>query len=74
MGTANELIDQTIRVTVVTSVESLDLGELIGYQAAPAITGLGPGSSVGFDIQSVDPAGQEGETYRVDVVVPEVPC
>lgn len=73
-GHAGMLTNQRIRVTATIGGAPLYLGEFSTFQRVPPIPGQAPSSSVGFDIQSVDLSGQAGETYRVDVVMPDAPC
>jgi hypothetical protein len=64
----------SVRVSATIAGVPRYLGEIPRFTHAPAITGVGPGATTGFDVQSVDDAGQGGASYHLDIVTPTVPC
>ena len=73
-GRAPVLMQGRIRITVTIAGESRFLGEIPSFHSIDPVVGVAPSQGVRFDIQSVDPSGQAGESYPIDVVTPEAPC
>lgn len=61
-------------VTAVVDGQARVLGQFGPSDPMPAVAGVGPAATVGFDIQIIDGMGEGGTTYHSDITTPPSPC